>query len=363
MLLYCGLFILVFLPVWTESSLLDKRLASARDTTRCDKDEVACLDQRRCIPKARVCDNQQDCIDNSDEMECENSCRGDAFRCNNGKCIPRKWICDSFDDCGDSSDEIYHCLGIERLPCSQDAYRCEEGPCISLGQVCDGKVNCPRGDDENRCQDHIRDPAKEANATPRENTIGESKRQSDWFFKPENTKTRGYSPVNHLPSPSAVSSSSSISSLPSHLSNSFEPYGSLEPKASPKKLDYPQNLMSDRGVALTHEPLHLVDPAAETHPNSNDHSTVNKDTDQLMCADYEFKCADNLRCIPRKSRCDQRYDCVDQSDEKHCSIDPCVFGLFRCHSGKCAISSWRCNATDWTGRRVTVLSKDFEAFL
>lgn len=224
-----------------------------------------------------------------------------------------------------------------------------------------GKTNCPRGDDESRCpKEMAKDPSKETNSTPRENTIGETKRRSDWFFRPENQfKANSYSPF------SSISSSSD---------RSYEPYGSLEQRTSPKKMDTPHYLMpsdhSDPLVSLTREPLHLVDPNESnlnsyTNSNNKNHQVNNQpyQENKLICADHEFKCTDGLRCIPIKSRCDQRFDCVDQSDEKHCSIDPCVFGLFRCHSGKCAISSWKCNATDWTGRRVTVLSKDFDAFL
>ena len=197
---------------------------------------------------------------------------------------------------------------------------------------------------------------KETNSTPRENKNGEMKRVSDWLFRPENQyKLNPYSPF-------------------SSSDRSFEP---LESKLSPKKMDNPHFMSSDHSdaiVSLAREPLHLVDPNESNvnsyvnNANVNNNNQINNQPyhdkeNQLICADYEFKCADNLRCIPIKSRCDQRFDCVDQSDEKHCSIDPCVFGLFRCHSGKCAISSWKCNATDWTGRRVTVLTKDFDAFL
>lgn len=107
-------------------------------------------------------------------------------------------------------------------------------------------------------------------------------------------------------------------------------------------------------------------PTTPRFPSGYGSSHYYEETQQapLTCGLDQFKCADGYRCIMKSQRCDEKLDCVDHSDEKDCTdVDACRYGLFRCTTGKCIISSFLCNATNWSGRRVAVQSIDFQPFV
>lgn len=69
------------------------------------------------------------------------------------------------------------------------------------------------------------------------------------------------------------------------------------------------------------------------------------------CAADEFSCSNGV-CIPLSKRCNQRADCVDESDERNCPpYSPCAAmnGRFRCDNGRCIRVSWVCDRTDDCG--------------
>lgn len=122
------------------------------------------------------------------------------------------------------------------------------------------------------------------------------------------------------------------------------------------------NLAAGSGNAVTAEPPVWSFTENQGPTYRTPYSEVEKTP--LTCTSDQFKCLDGYRCIMKNQRCDGKLDCVDQSDEKDCDDrEACRYGLFRCSSGKCIISSFLCNATNWSGRRVAVQSIDFQPYV
>ncbi|XP_011694235.1 PREDICTED: vitellogenin receptor-like [Wasmannia auropunctata] len=67
----------------------------------------------------------------------------------------------------------------------------------------------------------------------------------------------------------------------------------------------------------------------------------------LKCSKHEFKCKNNIECIPQAKFCDAKEDCQDGSDE----YDGCVNDLpcddkFRCSDRHCVIKEWVCDGSE-----------------
>lgn len=59
------------------------------------------------------------------------------------------------------------------------------------------------------------------------------------------------------------------------------------------------------------------------------------------CSPQEFRCGDG-RCVALKFVCDSNRDCLDGSDEEHCTSS-CGPSQFRCHNSTCIPELWACD--------------------
>jgi hypothetical protein len=125
-----------------------------------------------------------------------------------------------------------------------------------------------------------------------------------------------------------------------------------------------QESSSQSQSTFTPEPPSWSFSELERNRGRQPYSQPEVETAPLTCTEDQFKCLDGYRCIRKSQRCDDKLDCVDQSDEKDChDRDACRYGLFRCSEGKCIISSFLCNATNWSGRRVAIQAQDFQPYV
>ncbi|XP_052130857.1 prolow-density lipoprotein receptor-related protein 1 isoform X2 [Frankliniella occidentalis] len=115
----------------------------------CQPNQFTCKISGRCIPMTWTCDTEFDCGENdpSDEhSECQ--CHPSQFTCTNKKCIPFDYYCDGDDDCQDNSDEIdcpQSCNNSTMLYCAVNK------ECYPLSFKCDGTNDCSDGSDEVNC--------------------------------------------------------------------------------------------------------------------------------------------------------------------------------------------------------------------
>ncbi|XP_077986455.1 uncharacterized protein LOC144440886 isoform X1 [Glandiceps talaboti] len=152
-----------------------------------------CADGSTSIPGHYECDGDNDCGDDSDEVNCENSCNyaydgvcdepmyceygtdtddcsGPPFMCADGSNIPGHYECDGDDDCGDDSDEVncenscqyaydgmcdeptYCGYGTDTDDCSGPPFICADGSNIPGHYECDGDDDCGDDSDEVNCE-------------------------------------------------------------------------------------------------------------------------------------------------------------------------------------------------------------------
>ncbi|XP_041357681.1 very low-density lipoprotein receptor-like [Gigantopelta aegis] len=75
--------------------------------------------------------------------------------------------------------------------------------------------------------------------------------------------------------------------------------------------------------------------------------SANMEIAVVTCAEEDFTCEKDHKCIPLRWHCDKEPDCPDASDEKpeDCSKKVCPHGHFSCKNGVCLPPTWVCDGS------------------
>nr|XP_006821452.1 PREDICTED: uncharacterized protein LOC102804529 [Saccoglossus kowalevskii] len=290
-------------------------------TAVCLEDDFPCDHGWQCIKSWLVCDGTRNCPDGSDEKYCEEDCRTDEFKCDNGgsrgiTCIPKENVCDGFRECYKGQDET-------RTQCvTCRGFMCGDSSCIPISKVCDYFADCVDGTDELGC-DH---PTCEVD-TEHEclngmcisiDSVCDRKNDcTDWSDE-WNCEYRGecYMLANAYDYRGVVNVTIN--------GKTCQRWTSQDPHEHTRTPDIYRN----SGIG-DHNYCRNPDNEASvwcftTDPDSR-WEYCDAGTRQLTCGDVKNICEDgteftclNLRCVKKRFMCDGRNHCGDWSDEWEC---------------------------------------------
>ncbi|XP_069081125.1 sortilin-related receptor [Pleurodeles waltl] len=286
---------------------------------------------KTCIPSLKHCDGIKDCLDGSDEQNCDPLCaRYMDFMCKNRQqCLFRSMVCDGVKQCRDGSDEDPSYAGCSdgkefQRTCDVLSFQCQNGVCISLVWKCDGTDDCGDYSDEANC-----DTPTEAPSCSRHYQYFCTNRRciparwkcdgeddcGDW----SDEKDCGESHLN-------PTTAAAASCLPNHF-------------------------RCNNGACILN--MWVCDGYKDCIYGSDEegcptsiHNSTPTTNVRGRCQVYEFECQQKTECIPNWKKCDGHRDCLDGTDEVHCSTSSplsCVNGSM-CKDGEmCIPLSDRCD--------------------
>ncbi|GFR68373.1 heparan sulfate proteoglycan 2 [Elysia marginata] len=254
----------------------------------CTSAEFRCVTNGQCVALSDVCNQVADCVDRSDESDCEPQCRDFEFVCDD-RCADNSLRCDGRRDCFDGKDED-GCPPAPISECPPTQFQCKSGNCVDLDAKCDGNTDCPDASDEADCP------------------------------PPEPCRDTEFTCQNG----NCVSLDATCDGNDDCLDASDE-------------AGCPATCSSDEFTCGDGQCI-----SRRQRCNRQQDCRDASDEDNCPCADDEFTCADNSRCLPPGYRCNGNPECRDGSDEDGCPAR-CADDEFTCANGQCAPGYSRCD--------------------
>ncbi|KAJ8262224.1 hypothetical protein GJAV_G00163990 [Gymnothorax javanicus] len=328
----------------------------------CAGDQFQC-GTGRCLSPVFVCDGYDNCGDLSDEQNCVCD-PAKEHKCGDGRCITKDWLCDGDHDCIDKSDEV-------NCSCkSQGLHECHSGQCIPTAFVCDGEEDCKDGSDESDCTQQL----NQSTCGPGQpSCISTACTHGCHGNASCDSRTNGSncSRCEPITLELCMNLPYNITSFPNYLGHRSQKETSISWESSlfPALVQtncykylmfFACTILVPKCDSQSHQ---KVPPCRSLCRNSKERcesvlgivglqwpedtdctqfpedgqantSCLLPDPDVDECSPSHFKCRSG-RCVLSSKRCDGHMDCDDDSDEEHCGCKE--RGLWECPSNKACI--------------------------
>ncbi|XP_037396722.1 atrial natriuretic peptide-converting enzyme isoform X2 [Pygocentrus nattereri] len=298
---------------------------------KCDPVKEHRCGEGRCIPPEWLCDGDHDCLDKSDELNCSCKAQG-LLECKNGQCIPSAFRCDGEDDCKDGSDEENCTKQLIQGSCPPGQPSCISASC---SPSCSGSAPCDPGSNTttncSACEPISLELCMNLpyNSTRFPNFLGhQSQKESSVSWEsslfPALVQTNCYKYLMFFACTVLVPKCDPVTQL------RVPPCRSLC-RSSKERCE---SVLSIVGLQWPED----TDCAQFPEEGQANTSCLLPDPDVDECSPSHFKCRSG-RCVLSSKRCDGHMDCDDDSDEDNCGCKE--RGLWECPTDKSCIQHSR----------------------
>nr|XP_018910612.1 PREDICTED: basement membrane-specific heparan sulfate proteoglycan core protein isoform X4 [Bemisia tabaci] len=311
----------------------------------CTANQIFCVPSDTCLPVSARCNSTQECSDGSDELGCPTTCSAEEFLCDLTRCIPKQKVCDGQHDCSDETDEdSEHCLPPEPVGCRSDQFTCSDGQCIDSSQRCDLAFDCKDGGDEEGCSckdnEFLCDGGRCIPLNKRCNFRRDCEDGTDELNCEVTIPTTEKTLRRCEEGKEFKCRDGMCIPIEKKCDNFDDCKDRSDEQACPCRED------------MFHCNNSYCVPMFRRCNKINDCQDGSDEMNcpKSSCANTEFQCVSDKKCINRSFRCNRKADCADHSDERNCEYVPprydpvpCLSNEFRCGNGLCISWNHRCD--------------------